>query len=138
MRMNKVTVRVAKVAVAIILIVYAYMFFWSWAFYMHKASATAFELGMTYKSVCKYRDKNGRWPDRLDQAPLGGDFVPPTCDPIFHKPWLYSSNAKPGTNAILLAWPEPLEVGVWPIIIRHREVIRANGDREDIGGAEAR
>ena len=93
---------------------------------------------MTYKAICKYREKSGRWPDRLDQAPIFKDYVPSTSDPIFHKPWLYFPNAKPGTRDILLAWPEPLEMGVWPIVFKHRGVIRANGEGEDIGSRELR
>ena len=53
-----------------------------------------------------------------------------------HRPWLYFPYAEPGTKAILLSQSESHEMGLWPFVTKHRWVIRANGEYEDIGGGE--
>jgi hypothetical protein len=49
---------------------------------------------------------------------------------------IYYPDAKPGTKAILVEQPEPLEVGLWPFIVTHRRAIRADGRLVDLHGDE--
>ena len=54
---------------------------------------------------------------------MGGDLV----DPVSHRPLVYHPGAPLGTRAILLAQPEPREVGLWPFARIERLGVRADG-----------
>ena len=110
-----VKIRVVKVVLVIAVVIYAYLFFWSWAFYLHKMSAVGFDMKQTYDNLCEYRAKNGRWPEDLEVLVKANYHTQLYVnDPISHQPWHYFPSAKPGTKAILLAEPEPLEMGSGP------------------------
>ena len=53
-------------------------------------------------------------------------------DPISERPWVYHPDAGPGTHAILLAQPEPLEFGLWPLARMERLGVRADGKLVDL------
>ena len=100
----KVKVTPVIIAVVVVLVVYAFLFFRSWDRFSGEAIAARLDFNMMYKLICEYREKHGRWPERLDQTRLHGRFPPPSSDPISGKPWLYFPNAKPGTRKFSAIW----------------------------------
>ena len=113
------------VLLGISLAYYALVAYGLWALCGQKMSATTGEILSVYEAICEYSEKHGQWPKRLldENGRLLWGHDAYAEDPIFHKPWLYFPDAKRGTNAILLAQPEPIQMRVWPIIIKHRVVI---------------
>ncbi len=125
--------------VAIALAWYALDLFVHCAVAGHVQGMAASNMVHVYKDLCKYRERNRRWPKSLPdavkekEASIGeGDIV----DRVSDRPLLYYPDAKPGTKALLLAQPEPLEIGLWPFVTTERLGIRADGKFVNVKGDE--
>ncbi len=85
----------------------------------------------TYDRAREYRDKTGRWPESL--SVVVGETV---IDLTSSLPFLYFPDAKPGTEEILLAQPQPFKVGLWPFDEMWRKGVRVDGELVDVRGNE--
>ena len=137
---KKLAARIFLAALIAIALVYTLKFCGGEAGAMHTQSARGVRLACLYRGLCAYRERNGRWPQTLREAvDERGSSLRETdiLDPILpNRPLIYYPDAKPGTKAILVERPEPLEVGLWPFIVTHRRAIRADGRLVDLHGDE--
>ena len=140
MNVKKVATRVIVGVLLAIALVYTIKFLGGEAGAAHTQSTRGVHLAHLHRSLCAYRESNGRWPQSLREAvdqPGSSLREADILDPILpHHPLIYYPDAKPGTKAILAAQPEPLEVGLWPFIVTHRRAIRADGRLVDLHGDE--
>ena len=140
MNAKKVATRITLGVLVAAVLLYAVEFGANVAVGIHKQSARGVCLAFVYRDLCIYRKSNGQWPGSLSdatkrQGSLLGEAE--TLDPISHLPLLYYPDAKPGTKAILLAQPEPLELGLWPFVRMKRLGIRADGRIVHLHGDES-
>jgi hypothetical protein len=97
----------------------------------HKASADRIGLERVYFVLSKYRETHGRWPETIDEAAAQPDM--PSAggvDSIFHRPWLYYPNAKPGTKEVLAAVPDVIRMD-WLPFIGWQDAVLADGTYVD-------
>jgi hypothetical protein len=83
----------------------------------HKASADRIMLERVYFVLSEYRETHGRWPETIEEAAKQPG-MPMTygADSIFHRPWLYYPNAKPGTKEVLAAVPDVIRMDCLPFV----------------------
>lgn len=98
----------------------------------HLEGATIFRMVQIYDALERYRENKGRWPESLSLAEAANVGIDLTSD----LPLLYFPDAKPGTEAILLAQPQPCKIGPWPFVTIVQKGIRADGELIDVRGDE--
>ena len=140
----KATKWVALSSLVISALVYIALFLGNLGNAQHQQVARETGLARVYSELCRYRARRGHWPKTLleltsqEEALLTqGDLL----DPISHRPLIYCPDTQPGTQATLLAQPDPTQVGLWPFMTTWRNGIRANGapchySCDDINGCE--
>lgn len=93
-----------------------------------KASGLVCEFGDMRARFSNYYETNHHWPRNLDVVRTL--VLNDSCmlDPISEKPLVYYPDAKPWTNEILMAQPEPFRTELWPFGKMQRYVMLGNGD----------
>lgn len=122
------------IVLAILAIVGLYLalcLFMDLAVTLHKVEADKWGLDRVYFVVSKYRDTHGQWPATIEEAAKQPD-MPMTYggDAIFHRPWLYYPNAKPGTKKVLVAVPDVIRMKFLPFI-GWQDAVLADGTSAD-------
>jgi hypothetical protein len=95
----------------------------------HKASADRIGLECVYSALSKYRETHGRWPETIEEAtmqPGTPSIARGGSDSIFHRPWLYYPNAKPGTKEVLVAVPDVIRMK-WLPFVGWQDAVLADG-----------
>jgi len=96
------------------------------------------ELERFYSVLSEYRGARGRWPETIGEAttvlPSKSSFT--GVDPIFHRPWLYYPNAKPGTKEVLAAVPDVIRME-WLPFIGWQDAVLADGTYVDFRSSAA-
>ena len=135
MKRRRTAVRIFLCALICIVLVYMVEWCGNVGVRMHQRSARALALAVIYRDLCSYRETNGKWPQSLEEAAKRqGSFSSEQYifDPISHQPFLYFRDAEPGTKMILLAEPEPLKMGLWPLTVMQRRGVQADGEFVDL------
>jgi hypothetical protein len=98
---------------------------------VHVDAVRASQLATLRWHLNNYRERFGHWPDTLEdlleKQRSSGMTEGDIRDPIAKQPWLYYPRAPFGTTSILVMQPEPLQVGLWPLVRVHRHGVRADG-----------
>jgi hypothetical protein len=103
----------------------------------HKMTADRLMLERVYSVVSKYRETHGRWPATIEEAAKEpGTPMVYGADSIFHRPWLYYPNAKPGTKEVLAAVPDVIRMD-WLPFIGWQDAILADGTIVDFRSSAA-
>jgi hypothetical protein len=112
--------------------------FWDLAHTRHKAVADKGRLGCVYSALSKYRETHGRWPETINEAAKEFDMMPVAAgeDSIFHRPWLYYPNAKPGTKDVLVAVPDVIRMKSLPFV-GWQDAVLADGTFVDFRSSAA-
>ncbi|MGA2064045.1 MAG: hypothetical protein ABSG86_03705 [Thermoguttaceae bacterium] len=132
---------------------YAFVFLSDWAVAQHRQGARYCYLSTLKAGLWTCYERNGRWPQTLRRMAIeewwgGVDPVDPASgrplpdrelaklvDPISDRLWLYYPDAEFGTEAILVAQPEALSVGLWPFVTVRRWGLQADGRPVELGSA---
>ena len=129
------------VVLAVLIIVVLFLGLWLFldcGVARHKAAADKSRLGCVYLALSKYREAHGRWPETINEAAKEFDMMPVAAgeDSIFHRPWLYYPNAKPGTKEVLVAVPDVIRMD-WLPFVGWQDVVLADGTFVDFRSAGA-
>jgi hypothetical protein len=98
----------------------------------HKVEADKHTLEGIYSTLSKYRETYGRWPASIEEAvdQVGRLGLVSSADGVFHRPWLYYPDAKPGTKEVLAAVPDVIRMK-WLPFIGWQDAVLADGTYVD-------
>jgi len=103
-----------------------------------KETLTECQLLQLRDDLDAYYNKYHKWPDDLKHLLKQNGLAEYTpTDPISHKALLYFPDAASGTEAILVAQPEPFRTRLWPFGKMKRWVATANGELHAFCGEAA-
>jgi hypothetical protein len=139
--MNARTVarRAVLFGLAAVVLVYVVELLGGVAVGIKRQGASQHHLVSVFRALCEYHEAKGRWPGSLlDAAGCGLIGESWTVDPISHRPLLYHPEAEAGTNAILLAQPEAVRIGLWPFVATRRLGVQADGEVVGLPAHDAR
>jgi hypothetical protein len=132
MSTKNITIRiVVGLALGLAVACYYVAYLGCWTTTAHLEGATVSHMTGVYRRLHEYYEKNGRWPESLSVV-MGETGI----DLTSNLPLLYFPDAKPGTEEILIAQPQPFKVGLWPFVEMKRRGVRADGELVDVPSDE--